>query len=194
MAKEFAAPDEVAPRLAEDETARIYRSIRSFPHTVRRDNPTIGGVDGSGDFPALTCGDSFVYFTVAQATCYRSDTTSRLRAVAPSLPPVFEFAWLPESEEARLAALNDAFEKLSGLPAGEVITRSDYRQLKSQETRRPNTVVLLREDLLRPHAADSGNAIAGHFIARAAFRSTYRCLPGRARPARDRFRPAHSDG
>jgi hypothetical protein len=149
---------EVAPRLTEDEVDRLRAAVQSFPHTLRRPaDLTVGGVDGSGDFPSLTYGDSFVYFTVAQATAYRADPTCGLREVTPAVPTVFEFSWVPEAEEARAAALDDAFEKLAGAPLDEVIEGSDYRTLKSAETRRASTVTALRAGLIRPHAADAGN-------------------------------------
>jgi hypothetical protein len=148
---------EAAPRLSEDEFDKLHQAIQTFPHTTRHECLTIAGVDGSGDYPSLTYADSFIYFTVAQATCYRADQTCGLSELAPVLPPVFDFAWIPESQEKRFEALDRAFTALAGLPLDEVIESSDYRTLKSAETRRAASVAQLRQNLLRPHASDAGN-------------------------------------
>ena len=72
LASEMAAW-EGSPRVDEDEAARIRNSIQAFAHTTERPGLSIGGVDGSGDYPALTYGDSFVYVTVAHGTRYTYD-------------------------------------------------------------------------------------------------------------------------
>lgn len=150
---------EVAPRLTEDEVNRLRRSVCFFGHTTRRGpDLTVGGVDGSGDFPALSYADSFIYLTTATGTSYGADATCGLREQTPGIAPVFEFTWLPESETVREDALDEAFARLAGVGSlDEVIEQSDYRTLKSAEARRANTVISLRQNLLRPHAADAGN-------------------------------------
>ena len=43
------------PSLKESERDAIRQRIRLFEHTTKRDNLRLGGVDGSGDFPAFKC-------------------------------------------------------------------------------------------------------------------------------------------
>jgi hypothetical protein len=148
---------EAAPRLSVDEFDQLRLTIQTFPHTTRHADLTIGGVDGSGDYPSLTYADSFIYFTVAQATCYRADMTCGLSEIAPGLAPVFDFAWIPESQEKRFEALDKAFAALAGAPVDEVIQQSDYQTLKAMGRGKPATVAQFRQHLIRPHAADSGN-------------------------------------
>ena len=107
---------EEQPRLDEDEIARIREGLVSFEHTTAHEGLRIAGVDGSGDFPALSYADSFVYFCVAQGTLYASDALSGLREVGPVADPVTGFPWLPEDEERRRIKLDEAFSALAGMP------------------------------------------------------------------------------
>ncbi len=148
---------EALPRIDADEEERIQQAIQPYQHTTKRDQLIIGGVDGTGDFPSLSYGDSFVYVTLAQGTRYQSDRNAGLKEIAPELDPLIEFTWLPEDDEKANAALDAAFERLAGLPVKEVIRRSDYRKLKRQGGSRTSSVDGLFEELVRPHATDSGN-------------------------------------
>jgi hypothetical protein len=58
---------------------RCPQAIRFFGHTTERPGLVVGGVDGSGDYPALSYGDSFVYVTVAHGTRYVSHPVSGLK-------------------------------------------------------------------------------------------------------------------
>jgi hypothetical protein len=148
---------EEAPRIAEDEKGHLRQNVEFFAHNTRRAGLRLAGVDGSGDFPALSYGDSFVYVTVAQSTTYESDAVSGLREVGPAAEPLVKIAWIPEEQAARHAELDRAFAELAGTPIAEVIERSDYRWLKGRATRRSHTVEELNVGLIRPHAADAGN-------------------------------------
>jgi hypothetical protein len=117
----------------------------------------LAGVDGSGDYPSLSYGDSFVYITVAQATRYRVDAACGLKEISNPPPPILEFSWVPEHEQCRLAAVDAAFERMAGMPITEVIEYSDYRRLKEVYSRKSCEVSELRAALIRPHAADFGN-------------------------------------
>lgn len=148
---------EVAPRVEEHEAEKIGKAIRTFSHTTRHSDLRIGGVDGSGDYPAVRYGDSFVYVVIAQATCYGAEATCGLREVSPGLPPVLEFVWLPEDEARSATGLEVAFQNLAGMPLMEVLARSDYRAIKANEARRDYSADTLYQGLIRPQASDAGN-------------------------------------
>ena len=148
---------EDAPRFNAKERDQTADAVQSFEHTTRRDNLVIAGVDGSGDYPSVTYGDSFVHITVAHGTLYRSDPTSGLREVPPSGPPLIQVTWMAEEAEQRLRAWDSTFAALAGSSIAEVIERSDYRQLKAAESGRSTPQSKLAAELVRPHAADFGN-------------------------------------
>jgi hypothetical protein len=148
---------ETKPVLGEDERSRILQNLTLFKHTTGLRDFSIGGVDGTGDYPALAYEDSFVYFTLAQGTIYRTDPLCGLKEVGPEQEPVFAFALVPEEEKARRDMLDECFENLAGLPLDEVIKSSDYRKLKKVQTGSEDSVSILRENLIRPHASDSAN-------------------------------------
>src|SRR5271157_4910385 len=72
----------------------LVNAIQPFSHTTRTCDLLVGGVDGSGEFPILAYGDSFVYTTVAAATLYRADPVHGLREVDTGVDPLVEFTWL----------------------------------------------------------------------------------------------------
>jgi len=148
---------EEQPRMTADESAHLLEALTFFPHTTRLASNRFAGVDGSGDFPALSYADSFVYVTVAQATVYAVDAVSGLREEGPVADPLVRVAWIPESEAARYAEIDRAFADLAGDAVRTVIEHSDYRQLKTVAARRSHAVDDLVENLIRPHAADAGN-------------------------------------
>ena len=64
---------------------------------------------------------------------------------------------MAEEAEQRRRAWDDAFTDLAALPIGEVIQQSDYRSLKTALSGKATSVEQLVNQLLRPHAHDSGN-------------------------------------
>jgi hypothetical protein len=148
---------EAKPRIDREEERQIKAGVRSFAHTVKTVEFHMGGVDGSGDYPSFSYGDSFVYVASASGTVYRTDALHGLREEACFDEPTLEFVWLPgEADEARKRWL-DAFESLGDLPVREVIQRSDYREIKSLATRAKHAVGGLLEDLILPPASDTAN-------------------------------------
>lgn len=145
------------PRFDYSERLEIQDRLTLFRHTIQRDGLRIGGTDGSGDFPSVAYADSFVYVAVANGAVYESDRVSGLREVSPSQEPLVHFAWIPENENERNNALNQAFEYLSGMSVQEVIQKSDYRQLRTGQVRRRENVDDIVDSLIRPHAFDAGN-------------------------------------
>lgn len=144
-------------RFNQQEIAQVRQSLVFFDHTTARLGLRVAGVDGSGDFPALSYADSFIYFTVAQGTQYVSDAVSGLREEGPVADPLVHFSWLPEDPERSKTALDEAFAALVGMSLSEVIRDSDYRTLKAAESGRASPADLQIEHLIRPHASDAGN-------------------------------------
>ncbi|OEU71092.1 MAG: hypothetical protein BA863_15325 [Desulfovibrio sp. S3730MH75] len=145
------------PRIDQDESARIRENISFFEHSRRNESLSIAGVDGSGDFPAVSYGDSFIYVTVAQGAVFDADDISGLRERGPAKEPLFHFTWLAEKESHRKVSFDEALSHFSGQPIAEVIRKSDYRHIKAKESGRNSPVEVLVDGLLRPHASDSGN-------------------------------------
>jgi hypothetical protein len=148
---------EATPRIDAAERLRLLDALQPIEHTTQCDDLLVGGVDGSGDYPAIIYGNSFVYITTAQATCYASDRASGLKEVAPTPEPILEFTCLPDDETRRIQVLDDAFAALAGVPVDEVIATSDYRMLKNNRSRRSHTSSALRVGLIRPEASDASN-------------------------------------
>jgi hypothetical protein len=148
---------EGAPRVDESEAQSIRSAIRMFSHATDRPGLVVGGVDGSGDYPALSYGDSFVYVTVAHGTRYAYDAVSGLKEQLADSAEIIDFSWIPEDEIRRPQAIDETFERIAGLPIGEVIAASDYRDLKNRYSRRTHSEPSLMSGLIRPHASDVGN-------------------------------------
>jgi hypothetical protein len=148
---------EGSAELGEDAVRRLRESIRFFQHTTASGPLQCAGVDGSGDFPALAYGDSFVYLTVAQGSVYASDAVHGLMEVDTGLSPLFDAFWIPESEQRRTAAWDATFTRLCGMPVREVVAASDYQTLKQEFSGRRTSVEQLVEQLIRPNASDSSN-------------------------------------
>lgn len=143
--------------LTDDEAERIQQRIVPFTHTVSAEQLCIGGVDGSGDYPALAYADSFVYVSVAHGTLYDADPVAGLRERDPGFGPLIDFCWLANDNEQRRASLDAAFDRLAGRALRDVIEQSDYRVLKSVSAGRAQDIGALADALVRPQAADVGN-------------------------------------
>ena len=139
--------------LQDTDRRQILESIHSFSHTTSAVDLVVAGVDGSGDFPALSYADSFVYLSTAAAVVYRSDPSSGLREPK-ILEPLVEFTWLPEDEQQRGANLIVSFERMAGRTVPEVVEGSDYLALKAGRGGSTKGAV---SGLILPHASDAGN-------------------------------------
>ena len=152
------AEREQAPLLDSEQGMRLRAAVQPFCHTTSSARRILyAGCDGTGEYPAVAYGDSFVHVTLAQATCYQTDSLSGLREVAPIFEPVAEPALISEDSALRVRQFEEVFARLAGYAVEEVIACSDYRVLKAAESRRTNTVAALRKALILPHAADAGN-------------------------------------
>lgn len=148
---------QVQIQIDEFEAICIRNNIFCFTHTTSRSGLRVAGVDGSGDFPMLTYADSFIYLSVAQATVYEADRISGLREQAPIPETLIHLAWIPENTIEGPKAIDQAHTQLAGLPLLDIITDSDYHQLKSKITGKKHYPKALLKGLIRPHASDIGN-------------------------------------
>ncbi len=148
---------EGSAELSEDAARRLRECVRFFDHTTVTDPLQCAGVDGSGDFPALAYGDSFIYLTVAQGSVYTADAVHGLKEVDPGLPSLFDAFWIPESEQRRTASWDATFARLCGMPVRDVVAASDYQTLKHEFSGRHTSVDQLVDQLIRPNASDSSN-------------------------------------
>lgn len=135
----------------------IRQRIRPFPHTTDLTGVCFAGVDGSGDFPALSYADSFIYLTTAQGTVYEARGKDGLAAITPQPDLLMDFVWLPEAQARREAELDEAFARLAGRPIAEVVAQSDYLTLKAAVAGSSGSVAQVLAKLIRPPASDSGN-------------------------------------
>ena len=148
---------EGSAKLGDDAARRLRESVHFFEHTTTSEALQCAGVDGSGDFPALAYGDSFVYLTVAQGSVYTTDNVHGLREIDLGLPALFDAFWIPESEQRRSDTWNAAFARLCGMAVREVVSASDYKELKQAFSGRHTPIDQLVEQMIRPNASDSSN-------------------------------------
>ena len=148
---------DASPPIEAQERIRLLDQIQFFDHNSTPREFSLAGVDGSGDFPAISYADSFVYVTVAHATLYQTALGPKLSEIKPTFEPLIELTWIPEDEVPRREAWDEAFEALAGRPITAAIEASDYRQLHTRLTGATPSITNQVEELLRPHAFDSGN-------------------------------------
>jgi hypothetical protein len=149
----MAAWDQQQPT-APDLHRRLVEAIEPFDHTTQATELLVGGVDGSGDFPAVAYADSFVYASVASAALYESDSVHGLKEVDRGLQPLVEFTWLAASDRQRGASMFESFERLVGKSVDDVIAGSDYGDLRRGGR---GSVAAHRSGLIVPPAHDAGN-------------------------------------
>ena len=134
-----------------DVQERLVTAIRAFEHTTSWTGHC-GGVDGTGDFPAVAYADSFVYVTVAAGALYRSDPVSGLKELDHDAGPLVEFTWLTSSHQQRQSELLASFDRLVGCSVSDVLQHSDYADLGASSKSKRSV-----ESLIVPPAHDAGN-------------------------------------
>lgn len=145
------------PTLRDKEREAIAQRLHFFPHTTKFEDKRYGGVDGSGDFPALTYADCAVYFTVAQGVIYQSTQDTGLKELPVLADPVVHVTWIPEDDAKRSEVLLAAFASLAGRDVKDVIAKSDFLKLRAAYGRKAVTVDELFKGLILPHPTDAGN-------------------------------------
>ncbi len=168
------------------ELKRLRKDLQCFNHTPARVGLSMGGVDGSGDFPLLSFADTFIYLSIAQASLYQFDVEVKLRESL-SLDAKVGIAVLledsskgPELFDRALAHLLNPNENAQELLL-DVIIRSDYLDLKKSFTKKRITPNQLYENLIRPHASDVGN-IAIQLRSTAEFAAAYQLIKSKHKP------------
>ena len=144
---------ESKPRLDETTENRIRGAIKSFSHTNSVDSFRIAGVDGSGDYPSFSYADSFVYVATASGTVFRTDALHGLVEEVVLTEPNLELVWLPEDREKAKDQWFAAFESLAGAMVEEVVSLSDYSDLKKKHAGSGASI----DDLIFPRASDTSN-------------------------------------
>lgn len=149
---------------ADDE--QIRKEIRSladyvgtFEHCYKPDRDfLIAGADGSGDFPCVRYGDSFVYVVVALARLYSADKgDSHLVEHDLKIKDVVDFLWLPEAKKKSDPLFDQFFERIGGDTLEHICEESDYNKL-SQGTRGVHSSAAdIVKDLRKPEAHDAHN-------------------------------------
>jgi len=150
------AAHESAPLIDDAEKDAIKSAVQSYDHTTSRENLVIAGVDGTGDFPSISYSDSFVYLTMAQGTCYQSDSGCGLKEIS-AVEPILELTWLTNDPEQYRDALDASFASLAGMSVADVISQSDYKALKAKMSGKTDLVTTLIDNLIRPQPSDTGN-------------------------------------
>lgn len=125
--------------LRDKEREAIAQRLHFFPHTTKFEDKRYGGVDGSGDFPALTYADCAVYFTVAQGVIYQSTQDTGLKELPVLADPVVHVTWIPEDDAKRSEVLLAAFASLAGRDVKDVIAKSDFLKLRAAYGRKAVT-------------------------------------------------------
>lgn len=172
---------EEQPLVSDADAKHLRDSIQFFPHTTHVDKLTVAGVDGSGDYPAVAYADSFVYVSVAHGTTYVANQVSGLREVEALTEPIVHVTWIPEEKARRRKAFDEAFSFLAGRPVVAVVAGSDYLGLKRRRSRKRVSAETLADQLIRPHASDSGN-IAIQLRSSAEFGAALRLIEHQSSP------------
>ena len=148
---------DVVPKVDNEEQEQLRGAITPFTHTTDTEDFTIAGVDGSGDFPAVTYADSFVYVTLAQATLYQRCSERGLSEVGPLGDPIVDFSWIPEDKKQRRQSFAEGLARLAGMDLATVIEQSDYAAINAKAGGKSVSVQVLLDNLICPHASESAN-------------------------------------
>ncbi len=140
------------------EIEKLSSLVCEFDHCATPDSPfMILGSDGSGDFPCVTYGDSFVYLVTALCRAYKADPSGKLIEENIHEHSLVDFAWLPEDKQQSNKQLDLCFEKLIGHSLLEVCQISDYLQLAKEHGCSISSPSELLGTMIRPEAHDAHN-------------------------------------
>lgn len=143
----------------QDEIDKMSSYIGHFEHCRVPDREfSIGGTDGSGEFPVASYGDSYIYFVTALTKLFHASTREgRLKEQPTSGGILAEFLWLPEDQEEKDKRYEQFFCDLVGIPLSELCSQSDYISLRLKHTGQPSTPEELIQLMIKPQAHDAGN-------------------------------------
>lgn len=150
----------VAETTDKDEIEELAKRVVFFDHCAIPDRPfLIGGADGSGDYPCVKYGDSFVYFSLAAARLYEARTSGILSERSISDHEIKDLLWLSgDSDTCRERFLN-AFERMMKETPEIICELSDYYDYKKESGKVPSTRQGLLDNkiLILPPAHDASN-------------------------------------
>lgn len=142
-----------------DELKKLVDEAVHFDHCPKADHDfIIVGADGSGDFPCVRYGDSFVYVVVALARMYCIEKgDNHLRELDSKIKDIVDFLWLPESKKKSDPLFDQFFERVGGASLEEICTKSDYHQLSLGTKGAHASALDIIKDLRKPEAHDAHN-------------------------------------
>ena len=144
---------ESKPRMDAATEEKIRANIHPFSHTNSAEEFRIAGVDGSGDYPSFSYADSFVYVATASGTVFRTEPLHGLVEEQVLVEPNLELVWLPEDRAKADGQWINAFSSLAGRSVKDVMSHSDYADLKKKHAGTEAAI----EDLVLPRASDTSN-------------------------------------
>lgn len=141
----------------EIETLEPY--VTPFEHCDKPDSDfLIAGSDGSGDFPSVRYGDSFVYVVISRARLYEAmQPPVRLKELEAKGCDLANLLWMPEDPRKSAEKMDEFFEELIGIPLKEICEHSDYFHYKKLFGRAPATAEGLIGTLIHPEAHEDNN-------------------------------------
>ncbi len=133
--------------------------IVPFDHCATPDHPfRIAGSDGSGDFPCVRYGDSFVYLVTAMARLYEATPDlNHLRELKAPNCDIVDLLWLPEDKKVSNDRFRAFFEHICGVSLPDICTHSDYYNLCKKLGNAPATATGLIDTLIFPEAHEDNN-------------------------------------
>ena len=145
-----------------DEVEKFVNNVVCFEHCIIPDRPfLIGGADGSGDFPCVKYGDSYVYFTVAMSRVYEALPSGILHEHSIPDHDVVDFLWLPEDQEKSRKRFKEAFSRMMGESVNDICEQSDYYVYKKEKAKgkapKDRQGLLGDKVLILPPAHDADN-------------------------------------
>lgn len=141
----------------DDEIKKIGALVGFFEHCSIPDRTfTIGGADGSGEFPVAAYGDSYIYLVNALARLYTA-APDGLKELEVADGRLSELLWLPEDAEEKDKRYEAFFADLASMPLIDLCQESDYLGLRCDVTGTIYTPDELVNLLVKPPAHDANN-------------------------------------
>lgn len=144
------------PKLTGNDETFLNENLKFFSHTTFASNLNVAAVSSNGDYPVLRCGNNFIFHTLADCAVYTSDAVVKLKEIPKEVVTTNVVTTLTKTERPS-REIDQNFEQIADVSILETIANSDYRELKSSESKRNNNTELLFDELIRPPAADTGN-------------------------------------
>ncbi|TGE37205.1 hypothetical protein E4K67_15135 [Desulfosporosinus fructosivorans] len=142
----------------ENEILQMANFLSFFKHCPFPDTPfTVGGSDSSGEFPLVSYGDSFVYLVTARMRLYTSTLEGCLKEIESKDSEIIELFLVPEDQKKANKKYDEFFSSLVGMSLLELCQKSDYLELRNQNTSKRVTAEELTHRIVKPPAHDASN-------------------------------------